>query len=452
MQTRRRYLANLFWGLLILVVIGLFAWGAYLRLVRQYSWADWTGIGSFTAPDGTFIRAKTLWDWVDLLLTPLVIILSAWLLFRAVRWLLMDIGARQSAVAQELARRERHKDREIAAESRRLKQETAEAQRLDLLLREYIEKIEDLLMHEGLREAKEDPEAHVRAIAQARTVATLRLLDAGHRSVLLHFLRSSDLSDSLLVGAAMQDINLAGSDLAQLNLTRCDLSRCDLSEASLNEVKLSEARLQDANLNRARLTLVNLKGADLKHADLGKVRMSQVNLTGANLTGADLSQAYLRGENLSEARLSKANLRQAVLSEARLTAADLREADLSGAELVQAQLSAANLSAAVLREARLDQADLSLVNLSQAVLSQAVLNDACLSQADLTGAYLDNASLFGADFSGAMLTEADISGVDLSGTNFSADQMRDVKVEVQEEVKVGDVDEVDRVDIGENKD
>jgi len=423
MQNRRKYLPLLIWGFIILVLVGLVVWAAYLRQVRLYSWADWTGIGSYTSPGGVYIRSKTLWDWVELLLAPLAIVLSALLFFRAHKKLTLGISSKQNAVAQELARRERHKDRDIASEQRRVEKETANATRLDMLIREYITKIEDLLMHEGLREAKEDPDSRVRAVAQARTVATLRLLDAERCSVLLHFLRSSGLSDSLLVGAAMQDLNLKSADISQLNLTRCDLSRSDLSEASLNEVKLSEARLQDATLSRARLTLVNLKGADLKHADLSKIRLSQVNLAGANLTGVDLSQANLRGENLNEVRLRNADLRMAVLSEAHLQAADLHEADLSGAELNQADLSAANLSAAVLSEARLNQADLSMANLTQAVLSQALLNDARLCQADLTGAYLNGAILAGADFTGAILTGADLKDTDLSLTNLTEDQL-----------------------------
>ncbi len=158
MQNRRKYLPILIWGFIILVLVGLVVWAAYLRQVRLYSWADWTGIGSYTSPGGAYIRSKTLWDWVELLLAPLAIVLSALLFFRAHRKLTLGISSKQNAVAQELARRERHKDRDIASEQRRVEKETANAPRLDMLIREYITKIEDLLMHEGLREAKEDPE------------------------------------------------------------------------------------------------------------------------------------------------------------------------------------------------------------------------------------------------------------------------------------------------------
>lgn len=42
----------------------------YLRVVRGLVWADWTGFGEYTGSLPEDQRAKTLWDWMDLLIVP----------------------------------------------------------------------------------------------------------------------------------------------------------------------------------------------------------------------------------------------------------------------------------------------------------------------------------------------------------------------------------------------
>ena len=60
-----------------IVIIGAGLLGVVLlvALIGGYSsnW-DWTGFGSYTSPtkEGNFQRAKTLWDWMELLLVPIM--------------------------------------------------------------------------------------------------------------------------------------------------------------------------------------------------------------------------------------------------------------------------------------------------------------------------------------------------------------------------------------------
>jgi len=48
-------------------------------LVPSYSF-PWTGLGDYIAPSGEFVRDKTLWDWMELLLVPMGVLLAATLL------------------------------------------------------------------------------------------------------------------------------------------------------------------------------------------------------------------------------------------------------------------------------------------------------------------------------------------------------------------------------------
>ena len=103
-----------------------------------------SGFGPYIDTDGKLQRGKTLWDWLDLFIIPIFLVIGAFLL----QWL---IGK------SEL---ERAKDQQ---------RETA--------LREYIATIKELLLDKehSLREsALEDA---VRVVARTVTLATLRELD-----------------------------------------------------------------------------------------------------------------------------------------------------------------------------------------------------------------------------------------------------------------------------------
>ena len=66
----------LLYGSLIIVVVAL--------ILAGYS-ATWTGFGDYALPNGDFVRGKTLWDWLELLIIPLVLAIGAFYLQRSER-------------------------------------------------------------------------------------------------------------------------------------------------------------------------------------------------------------------------------------------------------------------------------------------------------------------------------------------------------------------------------
>ena len=57
----------------LVVVIPFITWGLYLHFAKGYIWVDWTGFGDYTSPLTTDQRGKTLWDWLQLLIIPIVL-------------------------------------------------------------------------------------------------------------------------------------------------------------------------------------------------------------------------------------------------------------------------------------------------------------------------------------------------------------------------------------------
>jgi uncharacterized protein YjbI with pentapeptide repeats len=343
-----------------------------------------TGFGGYHSAKGEWQREKTLWDWLDLLLVPLILAIGATLF----TWV--------------TNRRERK------AEDRRVKeQREIEADRArETALQAYLDRMTEMIA-EQLRAS--EPNDAERSIARARTLTMLRQLDGERKGLLLRFLYES----GLIGGFADQPIFVEYPVVV-------GLSGADLTKAQLATAFLSEANLANVDLTEANLKGVNLRGADLRSADLSKANLSSAVLDGANLNGAILDDA-----NLSFASLRGSNLRETEFGGAIMRYADLCSADLRGARLGLADLWGASVNEAII--------DVPLRLGSKWSLAYRIVHEdkkhrnlagEDLSGTDLRGAHLQSATLVGtnlsgADLSGADLRDADLSEADLSLANLS---------------------------------
>lgn len=282
------------------VVVLLFTAALTGIVIQGYS-ASWTGFGK---PAGDLPQAKTLWNWMELLLLPLFLGSGFFLMYRLQR---------------ETARWRAALDLEIATSSQ---QESA--------LQAYVDRMTELLIKEKLSKFSGD---EIRNVARLRTLTLLRGLDSKRKSRVLLFLKESGLIDREVV------VDLCGADLRGISVPSTNLSRVNLGEANLNE-----ANLRDTQLNKAYLSGTLLRGADLRGADL-----SGADLFGADLCGADLSRATLSGANLTGANLSGCRLDGADLSKADLSGVHLRVNAAPGNETVRTELKKArSLDGAIL--------------------------------------------------------------------------------------------------------
>jgi hypothetical protein len=167
---------------IFVLIIAPVAWAAYLRLVNGYIWTDGTGF-----------EGKTLWDWLGLFIIPLVLAgLAIW----------FNKTEREGELI--LAEKRAEVDRKLAAD--RIQEETLQA---------YFDKITELLLDKKLLQA--EPYSDLRAIAEARTLTTLRRLNGERKGILLRFLSSSRLI-TLDQGKTESLIRLSGADLSGIHL------------------------------------------------------------------------------------------------------------------------------------------------------------------------------------------------------------------------------------------
>jgi uncharacterized protein YjbI with pentapeptide repeats len=284
--------------------------------------------------------AKTLWDWMGLLLAPATLA-GLGFLFQ---------------YSQEKAKRDKEEaDKKRDADQQREQALQAYFEQLSVLLvdkrvlklldkenKSANSELEAFLNNSGSKIDVEETEIDADAalnVVKAKTLALFRLFDNAEptdmprKASVLAF-----LGDTGLLKAMCWILDLSGSHWEKANLSSARLSGARLSSANLKGANLSSANLSSANLGFANLRGANLGFANLKGADFGFANLSDADLSLANLSDADLGFA-----NLSDAGLSRANLNCADLSRANLSRANLSRADLSRANLSRANLSAALL-------------------------------------------------------------------------------------------------------------
>jgi uncharacterized protein YjbI with pentapeptide repeats len=257
----------------------------------------------------TGFETKTLWDWMDLLIVPIVLAVGAFYLNRSEKKL-----ERESLEARAQL------EREIATD---LQQEAA--------LQSYLDKISELLLKEKLLTTRKK---EVRDVARTRTLSIIRILDTKRSNLVIQFLREA----RLIIG---RNSILRNADMRQMNLQNLQLQNIDMQNANLQGANMAGAKLDDSNLRG-----VNFVNAKLNHASLGGANLQDsilqlTQLEGANLTEANLKGSLIQMTNFQDASLRYANLQNTEFFQTVLENANLRGANLEGARIGSDQLSKA---------------------------------------------------------------------------------------------------------------
>src|SRR5439155_5359374 len=112
--------------LLALPIVALVAALGYLLYIGfTYGWPAWTGFGPYTPPQPSiegYQRAKTFWDWMQLLIVPAVLAGGVYFLNRTER-----INAEKATRQRAEADRQRAEER--AETERRIAEQRAETER-----------------------------------------------------------------------------------------------------------------------------------------------------------------------------------------------------------------------------------------------------------------------------------------------------------------------------------
>ncbi len=162
----------------------------------------WTGFGEFISATGEFQRGKTLWDWLELLLLPLVIAgtvsaLAVWKWRSDRRQAELQLEQERELawkkVESELQMADLRKDSHLEASEiqSRTNRVIAKDRLHEETLNVYLDRMSELVLERGLQTA--DPDDTVRTIARSRTLTALVGLDSERKGTILEFLYSAKL-------------------------------------------------------------------------------------------------------------------------------------------------------------------------------------------------------------------------------------------------------------------
>jgi hypothetical protein len=232
------------WG--VRTVSVLVVMGALWLLIRIGYDYQWTGLGEAELPkqEGVEFRPKkTLWDWLQLLIVPIVL-----------SFITVAFTWQQDARQQEAEKRRAEFDRQIE-----------EHRADDTALQAYLDQMGTLLIQRDLRHSTEDnateDSKEARTLARARTLTVLGRLDASRKTQVMRFLAEAGLVNTGLDRSVDDEEPV-------ISLQDADLRGADLSSAILGGANLSDANLSGAILYDAYLIDANLGGADLRSANL----------------------------------------------------------------------------------------------------------------------------------------------------------------------------------------
>jgi hypothetical protein len=202
----------------LVVAVSIASFAVILALIAFGYRLSWTG----------FLK-KNLWDWLQLLIIPVVLAIGGF-------WLNQIQKRREERITQG----QKEVEQEIATDNQR-----------ENLLQTYLDKMSELLVEGHLH--KSAPEDQIREIARVRTLTVLPRLDNTRKRSILQFLYEAGL-----IQKGESIIDLSGVDLKAADFTevQAEFSRIFLGA----KVKPSPA------FRAGELSGIDLHGADLREA------------------------------------------------------------------------------------------------------------------------------------------------------------------------------------------
>lgn len=245
--------------LLIIILLCLIIIAYYAILPNSSPY--WTGFGAYDEKT-VGPRAKTLWDWLDLLIIPTTIGIIGWMFKEA--------------------------EKEKAKKSE-------EQKNLNDNLDAFFKIMTELITNNELLNDNEESSI----IARTRTILAFDSLDGVRKGQVLQFLYESNIikidSNIILTGANLKNAKLDG-----ILLKNIELKGIYFNNASLKNSFLDNSFFSGSDLSNVDFTNSSLQNTDLSYTNLTKAKLSNLDLTSVNFEGANLSKADLRGSKLKK--------------------------------------------------------------------------------------------------------------------------------------------------------
>jgi len=232
---------------------------AFVVIAYRRRWA-WTGFTTSSEATGR----KTLWDWLQLLIIPAVL-----------------VGAAFGLNLAQSGRDQKREDRRAAAE-----RSLAVGQRQEDALAAYFQEMSALMRTDLLKVATPEAKA-ARNVARTLTLSVLRRLDGERKGFVLQFLGESRLAAP---GGNKNHVDLSGADLHGV-----------VVRGALSDLELNNTNMRGADLRGARLDGIDFVLTDLQDSTFNAADISDTRFIGSELERSDFSHSTLDAADFTEA-------------------------------------------------------------------------------------------------------------------------------------------------------
>jgi uncharacterized protein YjbI with pentapeptide repeats len=261
---------------LLIFIISFLLWRVFV-IISNFKWSGF--------------QKKSFWDWLQLLIIPLMLALGAFYLNSAADF-------RDYQIAQE----QKHQE----------------------ILTDYFSKMQDLIVETkkskqtpGSKESNSEERLllEFRTTAQALTLSVLEQLDGKRKGKVITYLAESQLitanndNQSSLPEvendnpSSLPEIKLNGANLKEIVLKNVDLySIIDMKNKDriINGIKINNANMERANLSKVNLFKSDLMGSNLENATLQNVNFAGSTMKSSRFINGQITDVDFTGVNLSE--------------------------------------------------------------------------------------------------------------------------------------------------------
>jgi uncharacterized protein YjbI with pentapeptide repeats len=261
---------------LLIFIISFLLWRVF-AIISNFKWSGF--------------QKKSFWDWLQLLIIPLMLALGAF-------YLNSTADFRDYQIAQE----QKHQE----------------------ILTDYFSKMQDLIVETkkskqtpGSKESNSEERLllEFRTTAQALTLSVLEQLDGKRKGKVITYLAESQLitanndNQSSLPEvendnpSSLPEIKLNGANLKEIVLKNVDLySIIDMKNKDriINGIKINNANMERANLSKVNLFKSDLMGSNLENATLQNVNFAGSTMKSSRFINGQITDVDFTGVNLSE--------------------------------------------------------------------------------------------------------------------------------------------------------
>ena len=265
---------------LLIFIISFLLWRVFV-IISNFKWSGF--------------QKKSFWDWLQLLIVPLMLALGAFYLNSAADF-------RDYQIAQE----QKHQE----------------------ILTDYFSKMQDLIVETkkskqtpGSKESNSEERLllEFRPTAQALTLSVLEQLDGKRKGKVITYLAESQLITANNDNpSSLPEIKLNGANLKEIVLKNVDLySIIDMKNKDriINGIKINNANMERANLSKVNLFKSDLMGSNLENATLQNVNFAGSTMKSSRFINGQITDVDFTGVNLSETIFDNIKLENITISD-----------------------------------------------------------------------------------------------------------------------------------------